>query len=79
MICGAILRMGGFSELALEHYDEGVYASNLVFLTDEGGQFPGRPMFAPPLWPAVIEWFTIGWRIVAATSPRWLPMLPGIL
>ncbi|MDZ4687710.1 MAG: glycosyltransferase family 39 protein [Planctomycetaceae bacterium] len=78
-ICGAVLRLGWLNELALEHYDEGVYASNLVFLADEGGQFPGRPLFAPPLWPAVIEWFTIGWRMVSTTSPRWLPMLPGLL
>ena len=76
-VCGALLRFGAINQLAVEHYDEGVYASNLVFLDDEGEQFPGRAMFAPPLMPLVIDWTTIFWRMPADASPPWLPMLPG--
>lgn len=79
VLCGAALRLGALPQLALEHYDEGVYASNLLILESEGGEFPGRPLFAPPLWPIVIEWSTIVWHMAAGSSPHWLPMLPGIL
>jgi len=78
-LCGLVLRGAWLSQLAVEHYDEGVYASNLVFLEDEGDEFPGRALFAPPMMPLVIEWTTIVWRMFAATSPSWLPMLPGIV
>jgi dolichyl-phosphate-mannose-protein mannosyltransferase len=78
-LCGFVLRGAWLGQLAVEHYDEAVYASNLMFAAEAGGQFPGRAFFAPPLWPAVIEWVAIGWQILAQSSPRWLPMLPGIL
>lgn len=79
VVCGTVLRFSALSRLAVEHYDEGVYASNLVFLASEGNEFPGRAMFSPPLWPAVIETADIVGYFLTDRLPRWWPMLPGLL
>ncbi len=45
--------------MSVEHFDEGVYASNLWFGAENGYQYPDRHLFAPPLLPALIEWAMI--------------------
>ena len=52
---GFFLRAGRISATAIEHFDEGVYASNQWFLTEEGGEYPGRYLYAPPLLPMLIS------------------------
>ena len=53
----------------LEHFDEGVYASNLFFGEATGYCFPNQHLYAPPLLPALIEWSSLLWPVsVAAKS-----------
>lgn len=42
--------------LAVEHFDEGVYASNIWFGDQPAGVYPLQHLYAPPLLPALIEW-----------------------
>lgn len=42
------------SGIAIEHFDEGVYASNL-WCPDDGYSYPDRHLYAPPGLPRVIE------------------------
>lgn len=56
IVClAAWLRFRGFDTLAVEHFDEGVYASNYWFAAQDGFQYPNRHLYAPPLLPALIE------------------------
>jgi len=50
------LRLAVPSHMAVEHFDEGVYASNLAAGSDNGYRYPDRHLYAPPLLPALIEW-----------------------
>lgn len=68
-----VIRAVPLSGLAVEHFDEGVYASNLLF-PDDGYAFPARHLYAPPLVPSLIEW-----SIILLGSGRWVPMLPSLL
>src|SRR4029077_9040623 len=44
------------SRLAVEQFDEGVYASNLFFHDKAGiGHYPDQRLYAPPLLPFLIE------------------------
>lgn len=58
-LLGALFRCLFLSETAIEHFDEGVYASNLWFDVEQGGEYPGRYYYAPPLLPFLIEWSMI--------------------
>lgn len=75
VLVGAILRCGPLGRLAIEHFDEAVYAANLLVPVEAGGQYPNREFFAPYLWPLILEW----WSIVAGGTANWLPMVPGLL
>lgn len=79
MLCGIVLRWGSLGLLAIEHHDEGVYASNLLFGAEAGSQFPGRPFYAPPLLPFLIETTTLVWTLLGLPRTAWLPMLPGLV
>ena len=59
--------------MAIEHFDEGVYASNLLF-PDQGFRYPDRHLYAPSLVPALIEW-----SIIAFGDKGIAPMLPSLL
>ena len=49
------LRRGcALSRSAVEHFDEGVYASNIYFAAPEYA-YPLQRFYAPPLLPALIE------------------------
>ena len=66
-LTGLGLRAAWPSRLAVEHFDEGVYASN-IFFSDEKGEerYPDQYLFAPPLFPALIE---IGMVISGPSNP----------
>lgn len=73
LLLAAAARFADFSQLDVEHFDEGVYASNAYcgHLTP-AYQYPLRHLYAPPLWPAILEWTIILLGDEAV-------MLPGIL
>lgn len=66
-------RFAFLDELAVEHFDEGVYASNLWF-PDEGYQYPDRFLYAPPLVPSLIEWC-----MILFGQADWSPFLPSLI
>jgi len=70
---GAAVRFAFPSAMAIEHFDEGVYASNLLF-PDQGNEFPHRHLYAPSLVPALIEW-----SIILFGDKGIAPMLPSLL
>ena len=43
----------------VEHFDEGVYASNRFFDQQSDFAYPNRHLYAPPLFPALVEWSQI--------------------
>lgn len=71
-MAGFAARFANLSDVAVEHFDEGVYASNLWF-PDEGYAYPDRHLYAPPLVPSLIEWSMIFSR------DRTAPLLPGVI
>lgn len=56
MVIAAGLRFCFPGHLAIEHFDEGVYASNIWFGDRPGGVYPEQHLYAPPLLAALIEW-----------------------
>ncbi len=72
-LVGIAARFAFLNELAIEHFDEGVYASNLWF-PDEGYQYPDRFLYAPPLVPSLIEW-----SMIIFNQARWAPFLPSLI
>ncbi len=60
--------------MAIEHFDEGVYASNIFFSEAEGGQYPYRHLYAPPLLPFLIEW-----GIIFLGPESIAPFLPALI
>jgi dolichyl-phosphate-mannose-protein mannosyltransferase len=70
---GALARVLAVSQSAVEHFDEGVYASNIYF----GGPdyaYPQQRFYAPPLLPALIEA-----GMIAGLPPNLAALLPGFL
>jgi hypothetical protein len=59
LLVGIWLRLANQSQIAVEHFDEGVYASNLFFSVKSGGAYPMQAMYAPPLFPALVETTTL--------------------
>lgn len=55
-LVGFGLRVARPERLAVEHFDEGVYASNIWFGDRPEGTYPSQQLYAPPLLPALIEW-----------------------
>jgi hypothetical protein len=72
-LTGFATRFTALDELAVEHFDEGVYASNLWF-PDSGYAYPQRHLYAPPLQPELIEW-----SMLIFGEARWVPFLPALL
>ena len=81
LLAGIVLRIAAVSRSAVEHFDEGVYASNIFFPPPEYA-YPMQRFFAPPLVPALIE---ASWRrgcslacprISRPSCPAWLPAGP---
>ena len=70
VLIAAALRFAFPERLSIEHWDEAVYSSNL--LTESG--YPFRFLYAPPLWPAVIEW-----SMVAFGPTAFAAILPDLV
>lgn len=51
----ALTKLGTAATAVIEHFDEGVYASNFWFGPREGGTYPARWFYAPPFLAWVIE------------------------
>ena len=79
IIFGSVLRVAYPSRMAIEHFDEGVYASNIWFGAEQGFEYPARYLYAPPLLPAAIEWTMIVAGMVGAPSDGATPMIPCLL
>lgn len=53
-----LLRAWHPGNMAVEHFDEGVYASNF-FSAHLDFRYPNSHLYAPPLFPAILEWTLI--------------------
>ncbi|WP_459556364.1 ArnT family glycosyltransferase [Lacunimicrobium album] len=73
-LLGLGLRFWHLDRLAVEHFDEGVYASNLFFTERDNFRYPNQHLYAPPLVPGLIEW-----SMTFLGMEPWVPMIPGIL
>ena len=63
--------------MAVEHFDEGVYASNLYCgHLDPPFAYPMRRLYAPPLFPATLEWAQI---LAGPPAVMWVNVLLGSL
>ncbi len=71
---GAGLRVAHLSRASVEHFDEGVYASNVWFDEAQDNRYPNRHLYAPPLVPGLIEW-----SLLLSDMWRGAAMLPGLL
>jgi dolichyl-phosphate-mannose-protein mannosyltransferase len=60
VLLGFVLRAWQPARMAVEHFDEGVYASNLfcgpVTNPESPYSYPDRQLYAPPLYPALLEY-----------------------
>lgn len=71
------LRAGNLSDIHVEHFDEGVYASN-YFATYQDNRFPDQHLYAPPLFPALLDWTLV----FSGGSPHvvmWVNVILGTL
>jgi dolichyl-phosphate-mannose-protein mannosyltransferase len=59
LLLGGVLRWNLPSNMAVEHFDEGVYASNVWFAGQSPAHYPMRQLYAPPLLPAAVEWLIL--------------------
>jgi len=55
VLLGFGLRFALPGRMAVEHFDEGVYASNIWFGNTKGANYPEQHLFAPPLLSMLIE------------------------
>lgn len=74
VVVGVGLRLAWPSQLAVEHFDEGVYSSNLWFSEPGESGYPLRHLYAPPLLPWLIEW-----SLVFTGISRLGPFVPSLL
>lgn len=70
------LRAAAPTRMQIEHFDEGVYASNL-YGTHIGNRYPAQHLYAPPFLPALLEW-----TLIFTGSPHavmWVNVVAGTL
>ena len=79
VLFGAILRLSFPGRMAVEHFDEGVYASNFWFEVERGGEYPARHLYAPPLLPMAIEWTMIVASLCGIKPTGCIPMIPSLI
>jgi 4-amino-4-deoxy-L-arabinose transferase-like glycosyltransferase len=72
-ILGVAARLFFLSHATVEHFDEGVYASNIYFGPPDYA-YPQQRLYAPPLLPALIEA-----GMIAGLPPNLAALLPGFL
>lgn len=73
------MRAGMPGRMAIEHFDEGVYASNFWFGPELGGRYPARHLYAPPLLPSIVEWTMVVASLSGMPLTGWVPMLPVLI
>jgi 4-amino-4-deoxy-L-arabinose transferase-like glycosyltransferase len=73
LLIGIGLRLYALSHSAVEHFDEGVYASNVYFGAPDYA-YPQQRFYAPPLLPALIEA-----GMLAGLPPNLAALLPSLL
>ena len=80
IVVGVWLRAAEPDHLSVEHFDEGVYASNW-FCRSPGlpeGKFPQQHLYAPPLLPEICDWVLFAF----GSDPRsvmWINVVAGSL
>ena len=79
VLFGLILRLSFPTRMAIEHFDEGVYASNIWFGFNQGGEYPSRHLYAPPLLPMAIEWTMIVASLCGIQPTGFIPMIPCLI
>lgn len=79
VLFGAIVRLSFPGRMAVEHFDEGVYASNFWFDADNGYSYPARYLYAPPLLPAAIEWTMTIASLLGVKPTGFIPMIPCLV
>lgn len=75
------MRVAFPSRMAVEHFDEGVYASNIWFGSEADYQYPMRRLYAPSLLPSLIEWSIIFDRMGEPASHKissLAPLVPSL-
>ena len=72
LLIAGVLRFAFPASVAVEHFDEGVYASNVWFSDKDPSAYPYRHLFGPPLVPGMLE---LCISILGPTNPALL--LPG--
>lgn len=73
---GAFFRLSFPGRMAIEHFDEGVYASNIWFGSENDYSYPARYLYAPPLLPTSIEWTMILALMSGVRPDGFIPMIP---
>ena len=73
LVLGITLRLVAFSRSAVEHFDEGVYASNIYFGPPDFA-YPLQRFYAPSLLPALIET-----GVILGLRPNVAAILPSFL
>jgi len=68
LLVGVGVRFAFPARMAVEHFDEGVYASNIWFGAEFGYQYPQRRLYAPPLLPSLIESSIIGASVLSPSQ-----------
>lgn len=73
-LAGFALRVASPSRAAVEHFDEGVYATRLWFAEGEDAPYPDRHLYAPPLVPWMVRW-----SVDLFGPGLWGAMLPAVV
>jgi len=56
VLVGIALRSAYPSRMSVEHFDEGIYASNRAAGVANDYRYPFQHLYAPPLFPSLVEW-----------------------
>ena len=72
-VLGFFLRADATDNLAVEHFDEGVYSSSVWYQQPEGAVYPSRHLYAPPALPLMIA------AASRLANPGLAPFIPGLL
>lgn len=72
ILTGFGLRFAYPNRVAIEHFDEGVYASNVWFGDTKEKTYPEQHLYAPPFLATVIECL-----FLTSGPSNWLAILPG--